>query len=62
MEVSKKRQKELFELIEGEFDSSSHLDYFNWDGYIQDEILSDEELTWLQENAEVVLIVQLKKE
>jgi len=47
------RQHELIEFAESSIEHQDHFDYHNWDGFIEDGTLTEEELDWLRENFEV---------
>jgi hypothetical protein len=52
------RETELYELAVDHLNNKDFFDYWDWDGLIYDEALTDDELEWLDNNfvAKVVLV------
>lgn len=62
MTPTAERIEELLEIVD-EYSNISNYDrfqYHNWDGLIEDEEMSDEELDWIRENFVVTVTVELK--
>lgn len=57
MNISPERQTELMNLAACAIESQDHWDYGNWDGYIADGELTEDEWKWLCDNCTVLVDV-----
>lgn len=58
--ITTERAEELLDFAEATIEDKDHLDYFNWDCYIEEGMLSTEELDWLRENYRVLVVLAPK--